>query len=268
MCIEIQSEWCIHSYETLSPPFLMFRRASRSVDKSRFVISNTLFNKTKKMIKKSLLTILLVWVVAFAHSQTRFGISGGYTLSNLIDSEGQTYNANGVQGKLSSQSGFYGGLFAENFLSEKVSIHYELNYALLGGMLEAHLKEQRAGFLSRINIHQLLIPVSVKYYLHPKWDVYAGPYLGIKLKTKLALSKYYGFNPSTKIDEFEDEVSRPVNDNMQPLSLGVFAGSEYKLSKRFSLNAKYNYGFTNMSTEKNDKLQIHFLQAGINYYFK
>lgn len=222
------------------------------------------------MIKKTLLTILLVWVVAFAHSQTRFGISGGYTLSNLIDSEGKTYNANGIQGELYAQSGFYVGLFAENPVSEKVYMHYELDYALLGGMIEAHIASANAnlGFQARINMHQLLVPVSVKYYLHPKWNVYAGPYLGIKLKTKLALSKYYGFNPSTKIDEFEDEVSRPINDNMQPLSLGVFAGSEYKFSKRFSLNAKYNYGFTNMSTEKNDKLQIHFLQAGINYYFK
>lgn len=209
-----------------------------------------------------------MWVVAFAHSQTKFGISGGYTLSNLIDSEGKTYNANGIKGELYAQSGFYAGLFAENPISEKVSMHYELDYALLGGMIETHITDARLGFQARINMHQLLIPVSVIYYLHPRWNVYAGPYLGIKLKANVRLGSAYGLSSVDASKEIEERLSEPVNNNLQILSLGAFAGSEYKFTKRFSLNAKYNYGFTNMSTEKNDKLQIHFLQAGINYYFK
>lgn len=204
----------------------------------------------------------------FIQAQTKFGATAGYTLSNLIDSEGQSFNMNGIQGKLSFQHGFYAGVFAEKKLNEKAAMHYELNYALLGGMVEAHITQLSSGFLGRINMHQLMIPVSIKYYLHPKWNIYAGPYAGIKLNSNFRLQEFYGMPSIDASDIMEDELSKELNNNLQSFSVGAFAGSEYKISNHFALNAKYNYGFTNLSTDKDQSLKIHFLQAGINYYFK
>ncbi len=223
------------------------------------------------MKKRFFYFFILMLVTNISFSQIRFGTTAGFTLSTFIDDEGKTFNSDGIQGLLTSMPGFYAGFFAENRFSEKGAVHFELDYALLGGTLEAHFPQRGAGFRSRVNMHHLLLPVSAKYYIAPKWNVYGGLNVGLHLDTKFSIYQNYGLNLDINDinggDRVEKELEREMEGKINFANLGVHAGSEYQFSRRFSLNAKYNYTFTNMSSVDNTSLRLHYLMAGINYYF-
>lgn len=212
------------------------------------------------------LFILLFCGAFHATSQTTFGISGGYVLSTLIDGDGRTFDSEDLNGKLYSQSSIYGGLYAVNPFHDQLSMKYELNYVVTGGMLEAHIKDPAVSFISRVEFHQMQIPISLHYSPARNFSVHSGLSLGVKLKTLYKFTRYrIPANPIDLNKKLEKELGKETDANLTPLNLGVFAGAGYKISNRFGLTARYNYTVTNMSSQHKESLKMHFLQAGISY---
>ena len=204
-----------------------------------------------------------------ATGQTKFGVNAGYVLSTLIDGDSRTFNSEELNAKLYSQSSIYAGLYAEKPFHDQLSVKYELNYVVTGGMLEAHLKNEAVSFISRVEIHQLQFPLSLHYSPSRNFSVHSGLSLGVKMKTRYKFTRYrIPANPSDLNKKLEKELAKETNANLTPLSLGIFAGATYKITNRFGLTARYNYTITNMSSREKESLRMHFLQAGIIYDLK
>lgn len=202
-----------------------------------------------------------------AVSQSNYNITAGYTFGSLIDDEGRTFESEDLQGRLYSLSSAYLGFSAEKPTHRPLAVRFELNYVATGGMLQANMRTNSISFISRVEFHQLQLPVVVKYALTEKFHVHAGGYLGAQLFTR------YGFVfysqpmtlPWSLKKKLRKQLSKETNHRMHPVSLGVFGGADYILSRRFHLTARYNYTFTNMSREPDTGLRMHFLQTGLSY---
>lgn len=217
-------------------------------------------------MKHICICILLVCGIFSATGQKKFGISGGYILSTFIDDDGRTFEADEGHGKLYSQSSVYGGVYYDNSSHEKFSTRFELNYIVAGGMLEAHLKNPAVSFISRVEFHQLQIPVSANYKLSQRFAIYGGLSVNVQVATRY---KFVTFSvpafPSGLANRLPKELAKETRASLTGLSLGVFGGAAYKFSDRIGLTARYNYTFTNMSSQYDESLRMHFLQAGICY---
>jgi len=93
---------------------------------------------------------------------------------------------------------------------------------------------------------QISIPILAKYKLSKKFHVFAGPSLGIMLGQNLTEDSVY---------------------------FGLSTGIEYEINKRFSIDARYNFGLTKLEYTTNNGLdnlepfRLHTFQIGIKYKF-
>ncbi|OIQ28604.1 MAG: hypothetical protein BM564_09365 [Bacteroidetes bacterium MedPE-SWsnd-G2] len=126
------------------------------------------------------------------------------------------------------RNGFVFGVFVDIGISDVFSIVPELHFSSEG----ADKEDFRNDYLN--------LPVTAKYNFAKKWTVGLGPQLGLKV--------------NKKDDGFKNF---------------VFAGVgliEFKITEELSLDARYNYGFSNvfdnhlMPEAKNEVIQL-----GINY---
>ena len=103
----------------------------------------------------------------------------------------------------------YGGLFLETTLNKKFTLRSEILYSRI----------QSEDF----NLFEL--PIILKYKLGKKFSVFGGPQLNYM---------YNGREDPT--------FSREID---QHLTFGVNLGLEYQLTKKWSVNVRYTYRFTN-----------------------
>ena len=113
---------------------------------------------------KTLVTTLVVLLVtAFSFSQeTKYGVRGGITISNLDYKDGPI-NEN------SHRYGFVFGVYVEYGLSDKFSVAPELQFSPEGSNHEGFANDY------------LNLPVLLKYSLIDRISIGAGPQLGLKV---------------------------------------------------------------------------------------
>ncbi|WP_299675230.1 porin family protein [uncultured Dokdonia sp.] len=169
---------------------------------------------------KNTLFILLLFIVA--------------NTTSVIAQEEETDRENkttfgirgGINGSFSrdfTEIEFHGGLFAETRLSKHWSIQNELNVSY-GGV----------GNIS------LGVPIFIKYHFTDKFSVFGGPRLDVDISR--------GF-----ITQFNDPTRLP-----SPVGLSAEIGAQYNITKRFFVEARYNYSIINTSRLNNNNLQIGF----------
>ncbi len=172
------------------------------------------------MKKLLLFSTLLFLITGSLNAQIQFGGSLSFSQSrNLAKTH---YN------KSPSSAGFSIGLFAEISLSEKFILQPEISY--LGYREESD---------------QIVAPILVKYKLNEKFNVFAGPSLGIMLGQNLTEESIY---------------------------IGLSLGVEYTINKRFSIDARYNFGltkleYTSSNLENLEPFRINIFQVGLKYKF-
>lgn len=105
-------------------------------------------------MKRLFIISFLLSVCFSASSQPKIGITAGYIYSHLIDGDGKTFESDELMAKLHGQSGYYIGMYADNQVNDRLLMQYSVQFVNSGGMLEAHLKGQGTGFMSRVNLNQ------------------------------------------------------------------------------------------------------------------
>lgn len=207
-------------------------------------------------MKNILLTAAAILAISYqanAQQSVKFGPKAGANFSTLSNLS-----------KTKMLPGFYAGAFAEIKFSEKFAFQPELLYSSQGAKNE--YSENIAGVVSQHHNHDKLdyinIPLIAKYYFTNAFSVEVGPQLGFLVKAdntdKITLTNG---NVLTEERSFKDEVNS--------FDFGIAAGLAYDITSSFFVNARYNYGFTNVGKSnqyyKDSKNGV--TQLGVGYKF-
>ena len=168
-------------------------------------------------MKRYVIGIFLMAGLVAQAQDAAFGITGGF-----LNAEGRVkFEGITVSG---SEAGFYIGLLADFTVEEQFHIQPELLYA------------------SADEADALIIPILAKYYVASKFNLQAGPQLGISLEEK------------------EEDLSN--------FGLGIAAGLGYDITSNFLLEGRYSFQLNNSYTGSEDvKARIGYLTLGVGYTF-
>lgn len=207
-------------------------------------------------MKKNILFVLLFTISTFVRAQNseiKFGVKGGYSLSNMKISDTS----------LDSKSFFYIGALAEKPLSSKLGLQAELLYSQIGGQYTYPLIQlvgneivNMGNITTDFQFNQLQVPISVKYYFIPNFSASAGLNFGFNLSKKAKSSAPYS-------ESYTEDL-----DFAKTLNLFPFLGLEYKINQKFFVDARYNFNFFEINKSNAIPSKIGFLQAGVGYRFK
>jgi len=113
------------------------------------------------------------------------------------------------------------------------------------------------------NYHTLSVPLSLKYKLHPKWDVLIGTEVSMLLN-------FLKSNPSAQLRDPVFDLSAPAGEkfttfNLRNFDLGGIASVNFKPSEKWQLNLKYHHG--NLIQGNNWQVDNRFLSLGGSFVF-
>ena len=173
-------------------------------------------------MKKLFLTGALALFATISAQQTKFGANAGL-LAGFA--KGKTPQAT----ETSSSTGFYAGFFAEFSAGEKVKIQPAVNYANI---------DDSSAFQ---------IPVMVKYYVDPKFNLQVGPQFLFDLsETPAGFDNYY---------------------NKTNIALAL--GAAYDFTPKFFAEARYSFQLNNhlKNAPSGYSVRANYLNVGIGYRF-
>lgn len=201
-------------------------------------------------MKKLLLitTILCLLLPEIGFSQTRFGIRGSGSITNITI----------VHSISKSRGGFQIGAFALIPITNNDIFFFqpEVNYSAQGEfnmhpMSDGTEKKQKI-FLSFINV-----PLNVKAYIsdaESDFFVEGGPYLGFKI--------------GENIDKFDFE-TEPDDEKFNSFDFGATLGVGFTFNRAFELSLRYSYGLVDMVENDRSDATNHtsILNFGLSYIF-
>lgn len=216
--------------------------------------------------------LLLVAVVALIGSsvvkaqELRFGPKAGYSMSTL------KFKDNKDVENTDPMHTFYVGGLVEYKMSDKFGIQGEVLYSPLGGKIDekAEDPDDSTNYIriqNKTTLGTLLIPVSAKYFITEGFSVSAGASFGVILsaKSKTVADFGLGMLPGLEISA-DDETD--IKDQMNTLNIAPFLGAEYAFENGFFIDARYNYGVSNLAKNSGDgKLTNSFAQVGVGFKF-
>lgn len=101
------------------------------------------------------------------------------------------------------------------------------------------------------NVHNLYItiPIKANYQLSQKWELTAGPYVSFAVRRKFFGQAFNGYmrdiDPTgARIDI--DLADYDFSKSVRTIDVGMSAGTQYEMSKRFFALAQFDYGFNNI----------------------
>ena len=217
---------------------------------------------------KKLLLIASVAVagIAVKAQELRFGPKAGYSLSTL------KYKDNNDVENTDPMHTFYVGGLVEYKISDNFGLQGEVLYSPLGGKIseKAEDPDDPATYIkiqNKTTLGTLLIPVSAKYFISENFSVSAGASFGLILsaKSKTVADLGFGMIPGFEIAA-NDETD--IKDQMNTLNIAPFLGAEYAFENGFFIDARYNYGVSNLAKNSGDgKLTNSFAQVGVGFKF-
>jgi len=137
-----------------------------------------------------------------------------------------------ANGGSESKLGVSAGFFVELPVTEKFSITPELLYSEEGSKLQEDDVE------SDFIFSYLNIPVMFKYYVTEKFNIQAGPQVGLLVKSKL--ERLSSIGELITVDAEQDLDTPKFN-------FGINVGLGYQITEKFFVDARYNYGLTDLS---------------------
>lgn len=180
-------------------------------------------------MKKLIVVALTLFIGTTAFSQSLdLGIKAGANFASISDVTG-----------LKNKTGFQAGIFAGIGFTEKVGIQADLMYSQQGG-------EFKGGDFDLTYIN---IPIVLKYYLIQGLNIQAGPQFGFVVDDKLSFGD---INAKAKAKDFD-------------LSGVVGAGYDFPLGIR--VDARYNFGLTDVSSEEGFKGKNNVFSLALGYSF-
>lgn len=171
---------------------------------------------------------MAVMVFGFANAQkTRFGVKGGLNISTVVGGDVEDTKA---------LVGFHVGGFAEIHVVQRFFIQPELLFSAQGTKVDGSLND------TDIKLNYLNIPVVAKYYIiDKKFNVEAGPQLGVLLSAKVN-----GNN---------------IKDFTRSVDLGFNLGAGYSFTDNLSVGLRYTIGLSPLSDKDIDNSDDYYDSA-------
>lgn len=201
------------------------------------------------MKKLIVLTVIAIFAFGTSFAQAdsdlvQIGVRGG---ANFATVTGDDFD------DPDSRTNFYAGFVAEVPYSERFSLQGEVYYSGQG----FDIKDNGDGLFDtsddvEYQLDYIQIPLMAKVYLIKGLNVHAGPQIGFKVNEEI---DYNGGQA-----DISDDLSQ-TND----VDFSIVAGAEYKFNSGFFVQARYNYGFT----EVVEDYDVHnsYFQAGVGLMF-
>lgn len=191
------------------------------------------------------LTVLFSFISATKAQEFRLGIAGGIDAARMTLS-----GASG--GPFKTKSGLTAGLSAEARFSSLFALQLEANYSQQGTGIIGESEDLQT---ASINLEYLTIPILAKLYGTPRFSVYAGPQIGILLKSEQQQS---------------NDENRDLKEFLKSTDFYAVIGSEYRFANGLFISGRYNVGLTNLvdSDIEPGKLKNRYFSVRIGYSVK
>ena len=191
----------------------------------------------KKLMKKISLFVFASFLGAMVFAQdAQLGLKAGLNVSNLSNSSGN---------QMGSKIGFNGGLLAHIHMSPNLAVQPEVMYSGQGAKYTVSDGEHD------LNINYVNVPVLLQYMFANGFRLETGPQLGFLASVKDKVGNFETNNFS-KQDFKSTDFSWPVGlGYLSPSGLGV--------------DARYNFGISNINNVGTNVLHNNVFQAGLFY---
>ncbi len=180
-------------------------------------------------MKKLIVAALVLFMGTTAFSQNvDFGVKFGANFSSFRD---------GI--RVDNKLGFHGGIFGGVKFSRKAGIQADVLYSQQGA------KTKGGG---EIDLNYVNIPVVLKYYLFDGLNIQVGPQFGILVGDKV-------------VDIYEQGVKIEAKKN----DVSGILGAGYDFPFGIRVDARYNFGFTEVFKGSDSKNNIYSIALGYSF---
>ena len=180
-------------------------------------------------MKKLIVAVITLFIGTTAFSQEiDLGVKAGANFANVSDVD-----------VLSSKTGVQAGIFAGIKFTDKVGIQADLLYSQQGAKFDA----------GEFDLSYVNVPVVLKYYLVQGLNVQAGPQFGFIVEDKISLDVFGDIADAEKAD----------------VSGIVGAGYDFPFGVR--VDARYNFGFTDVSKDIDGTNRNNVISIALGYSF-
>lgn len=209
--------------------------------------------------------LALVTTVSWAQSPLRIGVKGGANLSHMNStpdnaniSEKNRFAPGGYGGFLLEISGPAGSKFKGQIEALYNFHNYDNRYNLSAmGVNVADVKQTTT-------LHQISVPLMVKYFPIPSLSFNAGASVNFNLAAKETFD-----GSIVGVDVGTDRNIKDA-DYLNPVQIGALVGATYYIYNGFFVDGRFNYQFGSMVKQKNDNdplYRTNDIQLGIGYKF-
>jgi len=190
----------------------------------------------KYYLSFALASLMMIGTVSAQHAN--FGIKGGLNVYNVKDDNESNYD---------SKTGLHVGLFAHMHLNKQWALQPELLYSGQGA------KFTTSGTESKLKLDYINIPLMLQYMFDNGFRIEAGPQVGFLVGAKTETN-------GTNVD---------VKDQLKGADFGLGLGLGYiHVPTGFGVDARYNFGLSNITEADNNKAMNRGFQLGVFYQFK
>ena len=190
-----------------------------------------------------LMTVILITggIASAQHGNTppghvNLGIKGGLNYFNVHNDDGTKYD---------SRFGYHFGLLGHIHFDNHFAIQPEIVYSAQGA------KYTNDNEITKYNLGYINIPVQFQYMFDNGFRLQAGPQIGFLISAK------------SKNDNSTDNIN-----NLKPIDFGISAGMSYVFPPTgFGVDARYNFGFSNINKNSDVNTTNRGFQFGIFYIF-
>ncbi|MDN3723420.1 porin family protein [Aequorivita sp. SDUM287046] len=183
-------------------------------------------------MKKLIVVFITLFIGTVSFSQELdLGIKAGVNFANISDVN-----------DLSSKTGFQAGVFAGIKFSEKIGIQADVLYSQQGAEFDA----------GKFDLNYINVPIVLKYYLVQGLNIQAGPQFGFIIDDDI-YTDTFGTNS--------------IEANAEKSEVAAVVGAGYDFPFGVRLDARYNFGLTDVSKTDNFEGKNNVFSLALGYSF-
>lgn len=192
------------------------------------------------MKKISLFLCALVFSFALYAQNGSMGLKAGVNISNLSNSSGYD---------MGSKVGFHGGLLAHIHLVPSLALQPEVMYSSQGAKYTTSDGNEHTLSLNYVNI-----PLQLQYMFNNGFRIQTGPQVGFLAQVKDKVR--------------ETETGFFTSQDFKTVDFSWSAGLGYLSYSGLGIDARYNFGISDINNAGNNVLKNNVFQLGVFYMLK